>query len=97
MSELISKKNFNLFTFGMEELQKRGNSIPEGQEKNRQFLKDQVLREMKHLFQSVDKNNPEEITTAALKLANLSFAVALGCGNMETYVNKILKLGTLTD
>ena len=97
MHKLISKDHLDLFTKGMDELQNRGIFIPEGQEKNRQFLKDRFLREMKSMFEAVDKNNPEAVTTAALNIANNALAIAFGCGKMTTYINKILNLGTLSD
>ncbi len=89
----IPVEKLDLFTEGMKTIQGKTILIPDGQEKNRQFLKDNVLADMKSLFEAVDMNNPEKIVLSALNLATKSFAVAYATGKMSTYIQKINELG----
>lgn len=93
----IPVEKIELFTEGMKIVQGETVLIPEGQEKNRQFLKDEVLSEMKSLFEAVDSNNTEQIVRSSLNLANRSFAVAYATGKMSTYLQKIKDLGVDTE
>lgn len=90
----IPVEKLDAFAEGMKIIQGETILIPDGQEKNRQFLKDNVLAEMKSLFEAVDSNNAEKIVMSALNLANRSFAVAFATGKMATYLQKLNDLGT---
>lgn len=82
---------FETFIEGVKYMQDKGNIIPEGMEKNRQYLKDDVLKRIKTLFQALDSNDKNSAVQISLKLALNAYSIASATGKIDDVVDSFLK------
>ncbi len=86
----VSRKKYELFVKAMEQFQKENQYIPKGMEKNKQFLKDIILRNMKELFIAIDNNDEMKITQLTIEMATKIFLVGCGSGDILIYAKEEL-------
>lgn len=88
---MSSIPEFESFINGIQYFEDKGNIIPEGMEKNRQYLKDEVLKQIKLLFNAIDMNDKDSVVQLSIKLALNGFAIAHSTGKIGEVVDSFLK------
>lgn len=64
--------------------------VDENTIKDRNYLKKEVLAQLKSLYESIDEADPESITCDAADLATYAFYIGRTFGKMNVYGQKII-------
>lgn len=87
----MDNKKVELFAKAMETRQRQEKYVEKAEGIGK--AKDLILRQIRFVFEALDKQDAEQITTATVDLANLACRTSEHFGELNTYAEKIAEFG----